>query len=146
MLECARLTAEDFTNEIGCELIHDLDQFFALDLDMVMIASEVWEHAGHAIQALQHGCHVFVAKPLSFKPEEVISVMEQAKLHDRLVLSGNPLRYDSSLNLMVDRVRNGDIGKPTNIRVFLHHMAMLNQDGNVNQRKVVDHLEYLAFT
>ncbi|GIQ68804.1 Gfo/Idh/MocA family protein [Xylanibacillus composti] len=128
VLECAGITAREFAEELGCELLSDLDAFFSRKLDAVMVASEVWQHAEHTINALSHGCHVFVGKPLSFRPDEVQAVIDKAREADRLVLPGNPLRYESSMQQIADQIRGGAIGKPTNIRVFVHHEAMVHQE------------------
>lgn len=128
VLECAGITAKQFAAEINCELVSDLDTFFSKGLDAVMVASEVWQHAEHTILALSHGCHVFVGKPLSFHPDEVQAVIHKSREAGRIVLPGNPLRYESSMQHIADQIRSGAIGKPTNIRVFVHHEAMVHQD------------------
>lgn len=133
--ECAGVTAEAFAAEIGCALVSDPDSFFAYGLDAVMIASEVWEHAAHTELALTHGCHTFVGKPLSFKPDEVERVIVKSRAAGRLVLPGNPLRYEGAVRQMAERVRAGDIGKPINVRVLINHEAMLRPQWETNPHK-----------
>lgn len=126
--ECAGTTADQFAAEIGCRRVSDLDAFFSLRLDAVMVTSEVWEHAKHAEMALAHGCHVFVGKPLSFLPQDVRSVMAKAEAAGKIVLPGNPLRYESPLGQMAERIRAGEIGRPINIRIMVNHEAMVHQE------------------
>ncbi len=128
VVECARVTAEEFTEELGCQLVHSLDDLFALNLDAVMVASELCEHAAHTEQALRAGCHVFVGKPVSFQPDEIRSLLNVAAASGKTVLPGNPLRHDSTIEQIAGQVMAGAIGDPTNIRIFIHHTAMLRQE------------------
>lgn len=126
-IECAGITASEFAREMNCKLVHSLEEFFALELDAVIVASEVCEHVEHAVEALSAGCHVFVCKPLSFLPEEVNLLMMHADLAGKIVLPGNPLRYEGPLEQIAVKVLRGEIGKPTNLRIFVQHKAMLRQ-------------------
>lgn len=128
VMECAGTTAEQFCAEIGCTLIHELELFLELQLDAVMIASEVYQHAEHTLLALDRGWHVFVGKPLSFLPEEVLLVKTSASRVGRIVLPGNPLRYESAMQQTSEKVRSGAVGVPTNMRIFVHHEAMVHQE------------------
>lgn len=125
--ECAGITASRFCKEIGCRQIGRPEELFELGVDAVMIACEVWEHAKYADMALNHGCHVFVGKPLALEPDEIRSLMRSAAAKQRVVLPGNPLRYESALELIAERIRQGEIGRPTNLRLFIHHEAMIHQ-------------------
>lgn len=126
--ECAGTTASRFCEEISCRLVHQPEELFELGVDAVMVACEVWEHAKYADMALRHGCHVFVGKPLSLEPDEIRSLMRTAEAGRRIVLPGNPLRYEGSIISIADRIRRGEIGRPTNLRLFIHHEAMIHQE------------------
>ncbi|NMB11230.1 MAG: Gfo/Idh/MocA family oxidoreductase [Firmicutes bacterium] len=125
--ECASTTAEEFCLSLQVPLVSDLNQFFDLDLDMVMIATEVWEHKQYTILALEHGCHVFVGKPLSFLTQDVEEVSKKAEEKGLIVLPGQPLRYESGFIEAAEKIKAGRIGKPLNIRLFLNHEAMIHQ-------------------
>lgn len=126
--ECAFVNPREFCDEVGAQLVNDLSAFFALDLDIVMVASETWQHTEHTLLALEQDCHVFVGKPLSFFAKEVEEVKRVAEAKNLLVLPGQPLRYEQGLHEAVERVRSGEIGEPINIRLFLSHEAMVHQD------------------
>lgn len=126
--ECAGMTASQFSEEIGCRLVRHPEELFALGVDMVMVACEVWEHAKYAEMALKHGCHVFVGKPLSLEPDEIQSLIQSAEAANRVVLPGNPLRYEGAVQSIAARVHQGEIGRPTNLRLFIHHEAMIHQE------------------
>lgn len=125
--ECAFVSAEQFAAEVGAELLHDVDAFFDRSLDAVMVTTEVWEHRRYTLLALERGCHVFVGKPLSFMAQDVLDVMDAAALANRVVLPGQPLRYESGLKEAAARIHRGEIGKPLYVRLLLNHEAMVHQ-------------------
>jgi len=126
--ECAGITASRFSEEIGCRLIRSPEELFELGLDLVMVACEVRDHARYAEMALRHGCHVFVGKPLALEPDEIRSLIRSAETANRIVLPGNPLRYEGAIRSIAARIRQGEIGRPTNMRLFIHHEAMIHQE------------------
>lgn len=135
VMECAGISAEQFCDEIGTQLIHDIDTFLDLDLDAVMVATEVWEHTKYSMMALKRGCHVFVGKPLSIKPKEIEEIMQLSKSKSLIVLPGNPLLFETGIEQVRSRIMNGEIGRPTNLRLFVHHEAMIHQEWERDPKK-----------
>lgn len=133
--ECAGISAEQFCDEIGAQLIHDIEAFLDLELDAVMIATEVWEHAKYTMMSLKRGWHVFVGKPLSIEPDEIEEIIQLSQSKDLIVVPGNPLLFETGIEQVRSRVMNGEIGTPTNLRLFVHHEAMIHQQWERDSKK-----------
>ncbi|WP_182200999.1 Gfo/Idh/MocA family protein [Paraliobacillus salinarum] len=81
--------AEEFANkfEASIETFTDLDAFFQHDkLDAVYIASPNAFHAKQAIQAMQHGKHVIVEKPMASNTREVQEMFDVAKANNVVLM------------------------------------------------------------
>lgn len=82
-------------------------------------------HGPIAIEALKHGCHVLVEKPMCLSPQEGREMVETAKRHDRVLMVAYMKRYDPNYVLgqqMLAELKNR-FGRPQFIRVhdFCHH-------------------------
>ncbi len=126
--ECAFTTAEQFCGEIDAAHVRNLRELFDLGLNAVLVTSEVSEHALHTIEALENACNVFVGKPLSFRSEEVKSVIRAARGRKEIVLCGNPLRYETGLYRIKQRLEQNAIGTLINLRLMVNHAAMVEQE------------------
>lgn len=127
VMECAETTAEAHAARLGARLVHTLDEFLAAGLDAAIITSETAEHADHAVACLEAGMHVFVGKPLSWRPSDVRKVMDAARRTGRVVLPGEPARYEEGLIRAVRHIREGAIGRPGMAHVMVNHPAMVDQ-------------------
>ncbi len=126
--ECAFVTAEGFARDIGIKLFKSPQELYAEGLDAVMISCETWQHADYAVDALEKGMHVFISKPASFKSDDIRRLMKAQKKSNKIVLCGQPLRYEEAFTEMSKRIKDGAIGEVTNIRFFLNHEAMIRQE------------------
>ncbi len=81
------------------------------DFDGVAIAAPDHWHTPAAIMALQAGKHVYVEKPCSHNPREGEMLVEATDKYKRLVQMGSQRRSFSNVKGMVDKMRNGVIGR-----------------------------------
>jgi predicted dehydrogenase len=81
------------------------------DLDAIAIAAPDHWHTPAAIMALQAGKHVYVEKPCSHNPREGEMLVEAAEKYQRHVQMGSQRRSFSNVIGMVDKLRNGVIGR-----------------------------------
>ena len=81
------------------------------DFDAVAIAAPDHWHTPAAIMALQAGKHVYVEKPCSHNPREGEMLVEATEKYKRLVQMGSQRRSFSNVKGMVDKMRNGVIGR-----------------------------------
>jgi len=91
----------------------DYDQLFGdPDLDAVVIASGVVEHAAHIVQAAQNGLHVFTEKPVAFNLEETdraLAAVQAAGVHLQV---GFMRRFDPGYAAAKQKIEAGAIGRP----------------------------------
>lgn len=81
------------------------------DVDAVTIATPDHWHAPMAIKSLQAGKHVYVEKPCSHNPAEGALLVEAQKKCGKLVQMGNQQRSSPHTMEIVDKIRNGLIGR-----------------------------------
>lgn len=122
--ECAGISAEQLAAELKTPLFHEVDQLLRRQPDAVIVTSEICEHAEHVVASLEAGAHVFCAKPITVWVSHIEKIMQAAKKSDRVVLPGQPARYDDGFCNVVEIVHKGDIGNPVLLRVFVQHFAM----------------------
>ena len=68
-------------------------------------------HASMAHQALDHGKHVFVEKPIAFSSKEVEELGKKANDHHLVFMGGHVLRYHPAFEIIQDLVCSGQLGE-----------------------------------
>ena len=79
--------------------------------DAVLIASPTAFHAPLALEAIAHGKHVFVEKPLCFTMEEAASIRAALAGKDIVFQVGHCVRYMREYQLLAEAVRSGEHGR-----------------------------------
>ncbi len=105
-----------------------LEEALALDLDAVVIAVPDPAHRAAVLTALAAGVHVFCEKPLAVTVAEVDEIL--AARGDRVVQVGYMKLHDPATEMMVERLRDG--------QVDLVHLSVEVSDPD--QAPFVDHL------
>jgi len=82
------------------------------DVDVITIATPEHWQAHMAILGLQAGKHVYVEKPSSHNPHEGELLVQAQKKYGKLVQLGNQQRSSDHTRRIVQRIRDGLIGKP----------------------------------
>ncbi|KAA3661928.1 MAG: gfo/Idh/MocA family oxidoreductase [Calditrichaeota bacterium] len=82
------------------------------DIDAITIATPEHWHAPMSIMGLQNGKHIYVEKPCSHNPREGELLVEAQKKYGKLVQMGNQQRSSGHTIKMINKIRNGFIGKP----------------------------------
>ena len=82
------------------------------DVDAITIATPDHWHAPMAIAGLQAGKHVYVEKPCSHSPAEGEMLVRVQQTYGKLVQMGNQQRSSPHTMEIVEKIRNGMIGKP----------------------------------
>jgi len=86
-------------------------------------------HAKHAIQALRHGKHVFVEKPMATKYLDAKKMYLAAKKHNKILSVGHNRRYSSVSDFINNLNRQKKIGK------ILHIDANYSASGALKYKK-----------
>jgi len=89
--------------------------------DAVCIATYPDTHEAYAIQAMEHGCHVFMEKPLADTLEGARRVAATAERLNRKLVIGYILRYHPSWQRFV--ALSGRLGKPLVMRMNLNQQS-----------------------
>jgi predicted dehydrogenase len=92
------------------KLAESLDELLALQPDGVVIATPSALHAEQCIQAFEAGTSVFCQKPLGRTAAEVAAVLEAARRADRLLGVDLSYRQTAAMQVIRERIRNGDLG------------------------------------
>jgi predicted dehydrogenase len=87
-------------------------------VDALVIAAPDHWHTPAAILALKAGKHVFVEKPAGHNPREGELLAEAQRKYGRLVQMGNQQRSDPRTAEVVQRIREGLIGRPYYARTW----------------------------
>ncbi len=87
---------------------HMLD---AIDIDMVSIATPHGLHAEQTIQALEHGYHVLVEKPMALRTEDCERMIAKAQEADRKVFVVKQNRYNKPIALTKEAIDSKRLGQ-----------------------------------
>lgn len=89
--------------------------------DAVCVATYPDTHAEITLHALDHGCHVFVEKPIATTVADAEAVVARAKAAGRKLVVGYILQQHPAWNLFVSRARL--LGKPLVMRMNLNQQS-----------------------
>ena len=108
----------------GARRVAGLNELLALDLDGLVIASPSALHADQARAALEAGVAVFCQKPLGRNAAECRSVVDAARVADRLLGVDFSYRRTAAVEAVAGLVRSGELG-----RVFAADLTFHNAYG-----------------
>ena len=89
--------------------------------DAVCISTYPDTHEEYAIKSMEHGCHVFVEKPLADTVEGSVRVAEAAKKYNKKLVVGYILRYHPSWERFIGL--SHEMGKPLVMRMNLNQQS-----------------------
>jgi predicted dehydrogenase len=98
------------------DVFDDVDAAFTTHPDIVLVCTPPPLHIPLAMKAVDHGCHVFIEKPLSHTLEHVDGLLSKAKKKQRIVFVGYNLRFQKGIRLMKQLLEEEAIGKTLAIR------------------------------
>ncbi len=88
-----------------------VEEIFRSDVDAVVIATPVKTHYRLAKEALLHGKHVLVEKPLTASVAEAEELVDLAERQQRVLMVGHTFEYSPAVNELRKLVQSGDLGK-----------------------------------
>ncbi len=95
-------------------------------IEVVVLASPTLFHAEQAIQALDHGCHVFCDKPVALNHEQYQQMLKAAERNNRILEVYQPLRYYPFAMELRDIIASGKLGKLFQIKVLVPNYVRRN--------------------
>src|SRR6266849_10505677 len=87
------------------------EDVFRSDVDGIIIATPVRTHYRLAKEALLHGKHVLVEKPLTANVAEAEELLALAQEKQCTLMVGHTFEYSPAVNELRNIVQNGDLGK-----------------------------------
>jgi predicted dehydrogenase len=102
--------------QYSLDVFDDVDAAFDSHPDVVLVCTPPHLHIPLAMKAVDHGCHVFIEKPLSHTLEQVEDFLAKAKKKKRTVFVGYNLRFQKGIRFMKQLLEEGDIGKTLAVR------------------------------
>src|SRR3989440_9218186 len=107
------------------------EDVFRSDVDGVVIATPVRAHYHLAKEALLHGKHVLVEKPLTDNVAEAEELVALAEEQHRVLMMGYTFEYSPAVNELRKLVQNGELGKIYCIETERVNLGLFRSDINV---------------
>jgi predicted dehydrogenase len=107
--------ARAFLDSFGLESAKDFpgaaEMLTALKPDAVSICTYNSTHAECAVEALAHGCHVLLEKPMTVTLDEAKAIVKAEKAAKKIVTIGFQPRYDVRMRKVKEVIQSGALGK-----------------------------------
>lgn len=104
---------------------------FRSDVDAIVIATPVSTHFQLAREALLHGKHVLVEKPLTASVSEAEELVALAQEQQRVLMAGHTFVYNPAVNELRKLVQSGELGKIYCIEAERVNLGLFRHDINV---------------
>jgi len=109
----------------------ELDDLLAdAELDAIALATPVSTHAALARQVLEAGKHCFVEKPMAQSVPDAESVVEAARVADRVLMVGHLLEYHPGVRRLKEIAGSGELGDIHYIYSNRLNLGQLRADEN----------------
>jgi predicted dehydrogenase len=109
----------------------NVEDVFHSDVDGVIVATPVRTHYRLAKEALLHGKHVLVEKPLTANVAEAEELVALAEEQQRILMVGHTFEYSPAVNELRKLVQSGDLGKIYCIEAERVNLGLYRSDINV---------------
>jgi predicted dehydrogenase len=102
----------------------DLDSAFQeIDADAVLVSTPPKSHSPVLINAIEHGKHVLVEKPLATSPEDAAKILDMVEKTDAKVMVGQGYRFMDSATILRQALQSGKIGELRAIRILFRQFV-----------------------
>ncbi len=119
------------TTQPGIQTTTQVEDVFRSDVDAVVIATPVRTHYRLAKEALLHGKHVLVEKPLTANLAEAEELVALAEQQQRILMVGHTFVYNPAVNELRKMIQNGDLGNIYCIEAERVNLGLFRSDINV---------------
>ena len=106
-----------------------VEELVASDIEAVLIATPISTHFDLACQALRHGKHVFVEKPLADSSAKCGELVELAQIAGRTLMSGHTFVYSPPVVRVKELIESGELGD-------LHYLSFSRVNLGLYQKDV----------
>jgi len=109
----------------------DYRDLFQLGLDAIVIATPPATHFRLAREALLHGLHVLMEKPLTLASRDAQELIDLAEEHDRILMVGHTFEFNPAVRALKQIVNSGEIGDVYYIDAVRVSLGLFQRDLNV---------------
>jgi len=109
----------------------DYRDLFRLGLDATVIATPPATHFRLARDALLHGLHVLVEKPLTLASRDAQELIDLAKEHDCILMVGHTFVYNPAVRALKQIINSGEIGDIYYVDAVRASLGLFQPDLNV---------------
>lgn len=100
------------------------------NIHAIIIATSALTHYKLAKQAILKGKHVFVEKPLTLDIKQAAELVELADQKKAKLMVGHLMEYHPAIDMLKDKVKNGDLGDIYYIYSQRVNLGKIRQDEN----------------
>jgi predicted dehydrogenase len=108
-----------------------IEDVFNSNVDAVVIATPVSTHFDLARQALLHGKHVLVEKPLTASVAEAEELIALAERQQRILMVGHTFQYSPAVQQLQQIIRSGDLGNIYCVEIERLNLGLFRSDIDV---------------
>jgi len=101
------------------------------DIDAVVIATPVCTHYPIACQALDHGKHVMIEKPIADSSEHALDLIERAARRQRVLMVDHTFIYTSAVRKIKEFIDGGELGDILYFDSVRVNLGLFQRDINV---------------
>jgi predicted dehydrogenase len=112
-------------------LTTDHRELLRSDVDGVIVATPVMTHYPLALEALQHGKHVLVEKPLARTREQAEHLTEEAEKRGLVLMVGHTFEYNPAVEMLKKIVESGELGRIYYVNSARTNLGIFQKDVNV---------------
>jgi len=127
----ARRLAAFAVNQPWVQTTTQIEEIFRSDVDAIVIATPVSTHFQLAREALLHGKHILVEKPLTASVSEAEELVALAQEQHRVLMVGHTFEYNPAVNELRKLVQSGELGKIYCIEAERVNLGLFRNDINV---------------
>ena len=107
----------DFIKERYDVETHDnIEQCFEYDIDAVIVCTPPNTHIQVAEQAIAHGAHVFIEKPISDRFDGLDDLIEKATDNKKIISIGYCFRFSEGLKMIKSLIDSGKLGRILSVK------------------------------
>jgi UDP-2-acetamido-3-amino-2,3-dideoxy-glucuronate N-acetyltransferase len=118
--------------EPGVRRVARFDEILAdQTIDAVVLATPAAMHADQARQAIEHGKHLFVEKPLALRFSDGVEIVRRAETRGRVLMVGHILEYHPAVALLKRLVHDGELGRIWYIYSNRLNLGKVRQEENI---------------
>ena len=117
-----RPSKDEFASQLGLKPYSATAEMVQQEsLDLVFVCAPDNRKAEEAVYAANAGAHVFLSKPMCKTLADADAMLAARDSNGVLISALIPGRFDGAIRSMVERVKNGEIGRAITARSWIQH-------------------------